>query len=182
MCPLGRGPAKPVCRSDVRLSQFTSPVLQSIETSRDDAHRAAAYSKRGSAYSEQARYSRASKLISSDEYGRLFRLAIQDQDQAIALDPSNAEALNSLGKRRVANAYCLRGDYDQKEKRRSMTPPSRIMRKQSFWARPPTTGRAIPTIRCSDSTLGAGDSTRPGTSSTLRSGPGNGSSPNSWIS
>jgi len=172
-----------------------SGATQAIEAARDDAHRAAAYSKRGSAYSEKARYSRASKLISSDEYSRLFGLAIQDHDQAIALDPANAEAyfsrgqayydranletvvdgvllvtdaaarkawfdpavadfkkavernsryerawdmlglthettgeldlaiseysqemaLNSLGKSRVANAYCLRGDSDQKE-------------------------------------------------------------------
>ena len=174
-----------------------SSSTQAIEAARDDAHRAAAYSKRGSAYSEKARYSRASKLISSDEYERLFGLAIQDHDQAIALDPANAEAylnrgqayydranletvvdgvlvitdaaarkawfdpavadfkkaverdsrleqawdmlglthettgefdqaineysqemaLNSLGKSRVANAYCLRGGSDQKEKK-----------------------------------------------------------------
>jgi tetratricopeptide (TPR) repeat protein len=169
---------------------------QALEAARDDAHRAAAYSKRGSAYSEKARYSRASKLISSDEYGRMFGLAIQDHDQAIALDPVNAEAyfsrgqayydraaletvvdgvavgtdaarkawfdpavadfkkavernsrfdqawdmlglthettgeldlaiseysqemvLNSSGRSRVANAYCLRGHSDQKEKK-----------------------------------------------------------------
>ena len=170
---------------------------QAIEAARDDAHRAAALSKRGSAYSEKARYSRAFKLVSSDEYGRLFGLAIQDHDQAIALDPASAEAyfnrgqanydraaletvvdgvlvvtdaaarkawfepavadfkkavekdsrfdrawdmlglthettgeldlaiseysqemaLNSLGKSRVANAYCLRGDSDQTEKK-----------------------------------------------------------------
>ena len=174
-----------------------SSSTQAIEAARDDAQRAAAYSKRGSAYSEKARYSRASKLISSDEYRRLFGLAIQDHDQAIALDPANAEAylnrgqayydranletvvdgelvvtdaaarkawfdpavadfkkavernsrfeqawdmlglthettgeldqaiseysqemaLNPLGKSRVANAYCLRGDADQKEKK-----------------------------------------------------------------
>ena len=74
-----------------------SSATRAIETARDDAHRAAAYSKRGSAYSEKARYSRASKLISSDEYGRLFGLAIQDHDQAIALDPANAEAYFSRG-------------------------------------------------------------------------------------
>ncbi|MBZ5675726.1 MAG: tetratricopeptide repeat protein [Acidobacteriia bacterium] len=174
-----------------------SSSTQAIETARDDAQRAAAYSKRGRAYSEKARYSRAFKLISSEEYGRLFGLAIQDHDQAIALDPASAEAyfsrgqayydrasletvvdgvlvvtdaaarkawfdpavadfrkaverdsryeqawdmlglthettgeldlaiseysqemaLNSLGKSRVANAYCLRGDSDQKEKK-----------------------------------------------------------------
>jgi len=174
-----------------------SSSTQAIEAARDDAHRAAAYSKRGSAHSEKARYSRAFKLISSEEYGRLFGLAIQDHDQAIALDPANAAAyfnrgqayydranletvvdgvlvvtdaaarkawfdpavadfkkaverdsryerawdmlglthettgeldlaiseysqemaLNSLGKSRVANAYCLRGGSDQKEKK-----------------------------------------------------------------
>ena len=30
---------------------------------------------------------------------------------------SQAAALNSYGKRRLANAYCLRGDSDQKEKK-----------------------------------------------------------------
>ncbi len=65
---------------------------RAIEAARDDAHRAAAYTKRGSAYSEKARYSRAFKLISPDEYARLFGLAIKDHDQAIALDPASAEA------------------------------------------------------------------------------------------
>jgi tetratricopeptide (TPR) repeat protein len=171
-----------------------SSATRAIETARDEAHRAAAYSKRGSAYSEKARYSRAFKLISIDEYNRLFGLAVQDHDQAIALDPANAEAyfyrgqayydraaletvvdgafvgtkaaqkarfapavadfekaverdgrldrawdmlglthettgeldqaineysqemaLNRLGRSRVANAYCLRGDSNQKE-------------------------------------------------------------------
>ncbi len=55
-----------------------SSSTRAIETARDDAHRAAAYTKRGSAYSEQARYSRASKLISADEYERLFGLAVKD--------------------------------------------------------------------------------------------------------
>ena len=41
-----------------------SSSTRAIETARDDAHRAAAYTKRGSAYSEKARYSRTFKLIS----------------------------------------------------------------------------------------------------------------------
>jgi len=69
-----------------------SSSTRAIESARDDAHRAAAYTKRGSAYSEKARYSRAFKLISLDEYARLFGLAIKDHDQAIALDPASAEA------------------------------------------------------------------------------------------
>ena len=67
-----------------------SSSTQAIETARDDAHRAAAYTKRGSAYSEKARYSRAFKLISPDEYARLFGLAIKDHAQAIALDPARS--------------------------------------------------------------------------------------------
>jgi tetratricopeptide (TPR) repeat protein len=74
-----------------------SSSTRAIETARDDAHRAAAYTKRGEAYSEKARYSRAFKLISNDEYTRLFGLAIQDHDQAIVLDPANAEAYYGRG-------------------------------------------------------------------------------------
>ena len=74
-----------------------SSSTKDIETARDDAHRAAAYSRRGSAYSEKARYSRAFKLISPDEYARLFGLAIKDHDQAIALDPASPEAYYSRG-------------------------------------------------------------------------------------
>ena len=53
--------------------------------------------QRGSAYSEKARYCRAFKLISADEYGRLFGLAVKDHDQAIVLDPGSAEAYFSRG-------------------------------------------------------------------------------------
>ncbi|MGA8538424.1 MAG: hypothetical protein WB566_02940 [Terriglobales bacterium] len=73
-----------------------SSATKSIETARDNAQRAEAYAKRGSAYSEKARYSKAFKLISADEYDRLFGLAIKDHDQAIALDPS-AEAYYTRG-------------------------------------------------------------------------------------
>jgi tetratricopeptide (TPR) repeat protein len=74
-----------------------SSSTRAIETARDDARRAAAYTKRGSAYSEKARYSRAFKLISPDEYARLFGLAIKDHDQVIALDPASPEAYYSRG-------------------------------------------------------------------------------------
>ena len=73
-----------------------SSATKAIESARDNAQRAEAYAKRGSAYSEKARYSKAFKLISADEYDRLFGLAIKDHDQAIALDPS-------------ADAYYTRG-------------------------------------------------------------------------
>ncbi len=74
-----------------------SSSTRAIETARDDAHRAAAYTKRGSAYSEKARYSRAFNLISPEEYTRLFGLAIKDHDQAIALDPASPEAYYNRG-------------------------------------------------------------------------------------
>jgi tetratricopeptide (TPR) repeat protein len=74
-----------------------SSSTRAIETARDDAHRAAAYTKRGSAYSEKARYSRAFRLISPDEYARLFGLAIKDHDQAVALDPASPETYFSRG-------------------------------------------------------------------------------------
>jgi tetratricopeptide (TPR) repeat protein len=74
-----------------------SSSTRAIETARDDAHRAAAYTKRGDAYSEKARYSRFFNLISLDEYARLFGLAIKDHDQAIALDPAGAEAYYRRG-------------------------------------------------------------------------------------
>jgi tetratricopeptide (TPR) repeat protein len=70
---------------------------QDIESARDDAGRAAGYARRGRAYSEKARYCRAFKLIPSDEYDRLFRLAVKDHDQAVALAPGSAEAYFSRG-------------------------------------------------------------------------------------
>src|SRR5579872_7439747 len=74
-----------------------SSSTRAIETARDNVTRAAAYAQRGRAYSEKARYSRAFKLISAEEYERLFRLAVKDHEQAVALDPSSAEAYYSRG-------------------------------------------------------------------------------------
>jgi tetratricopeptide (TPR) repeat protein len=74
-----------------------SSATKAIESARDNAQRAEAYAKRGSAYSEKARYSRAFKLISADEYNRLFGLAVKDHDQAIALDPARAEPYYTRG-------------------------------------------------------------------------------------
>jgi len=61
-----------------------------IETARDDAQRAKAYSSRGTAYSEKARYSRITNLVSNEQYEHLFDLAIKDHDHAVALNPSSA--------------------------------------------------------------------------------------------
>lgn len=83
---------------------------QAIETARDDGQRAKAYSSRGIAYSEKARYSRAFKLTSDDEYERVFDLAIKDHDQAVALNPGNAEVYFNRGQ-----AYYDRGNLDLTE-------------------------------------------------------------------
>jgi len=80
---------------------------QAIESARDDAQRAKGYSSRGAAYSEKARYSRLSKLISDDEYDRLFDLAIKDHDQAVALNPASAEVYFNR-----AQTYYYRGSLD----------------------------------------------------------------------
>ena len=83
---------------------------QAIAKARDRAERANAYSMRGSAYAEKARYSRGFKLISAEEYERLFGLAMKDHDQAIALDPNDAEAYYNRGK-----AYWDRGTAEEAE-------------------------------------------------------------------
>jgi tetratricopeptide (TPR) repeat protein len=81
-----------------RYEHEISSATQEIGGARDDVHRAVAYSKRGGGYSEKARYSRAFNLIPSEEYERLFGLAIKDHGQAIALDPASAEAYYSRGR------------------------------------------------------------------------------------
>ena len=63
---------------------------RAVEAARNDAGRAGAYSERGRAYSEKARYSKSFKLISAEEYTRLFGLAISDHDRAVALAPAAA--------------------------------------------------------------------------------------------
>ncbi|MFI5165042.1 MAG: tetratricopeptide repeat protein [Thermoanaerobaculales bacterium] len=70
---------------------------QAIASARSDAQRARAYADRGRGYAEKARYSRSAKLASSEEYGRLFELAVKDHDQAIALASGNAEVYLSRG-------------------------------------------------------------------------------------
>ena len=75
----GIGPTMFLSARDSEIKDST----KAIETARDDAQRAKAYSSRGTAYSEKARYGRLSKLISDDEYERLFALAIKDHDQIL---------------------------------------------------------------------------------------------------
>ena len=64
---------------------------QAIVAARSSAQSSAAYADRADAYTEKARYSRLMKLIADEEYSKLFDLAVQDYNQAIALNPDNAE-------------------------------------------------------------------------------------------
>jgi len=81
------GPAAFLNARDSEIREST----QAIQAAHDDAQRAKAYSSRGVAYSEKARYSRITKLIPFEEYQRLFDLAIKDHDQAVRLNPASSE-------------------------------------------------------------------------------------------
>jgi tetratricopeptide (TPR) repeat protein len=114
----------PLCASAVLLLGGCTKIAQSlylasydrdiknaghaIESARDDGRRASAYSQRGTAYSEKARYCRTFKLITPDDYSRLFSLATKDHEQAIALAPESAEAYFSRGR-----TYYDRGTVEQ---------------------------------------------------------------------
>jgi len=85
---------------------------QAVQSARNDVERAKAYSTRGVAYSEKARYSREFKLIPNDEYQRLFDLAVKDHDEAVRLNPDNAEMYFNRGQ-----AYYDRGSLDLMDKK-----------------------------------------------------------------
>jgi len=85
-------------------------ATQALETARDDKERAKSYSARGAAYSDKARYSRAFNLIPGDEYDRQFDLGMKDHDQAVVLDPSNAEVFFNRGA-----AFYDRGSLDLRQ-------------------------------------------------------------------
>lgn len=72
-------------------------ATRAIESARNDAGRAEALSRRARAHSEKARYSRFFKRISAEDYARVFGLALGDHDQAVALDPGNAEVYYGRG-------------------------------------------------------------------------------------
>jgi tetratricopeptide (TPR) repeat protein len=80
---------------------------EAIASAKDNAERSAAYADRADAYSDKARYSRVMNLISADEYNKLFDLAVQDYNQAIALAPANADLYFRCG-----NAYYSRASLD----------------------------------------------------------------------
>jgi len=99
----GMGPAMFIGDRDREINDST----QAIESARNDLERAKAYSTRGAAYSEKARYSREFKLIPADEYQRMFDLAVKDHDDAIRLNPDSAEMYFNR-----AQAYYDRGTWD----------------------------------------------------------------------
>ena len=80
---------------------------QAIATSRNATQRSAAYADRADAYAEKARYLRLMEHIAGEGYSKLFDLAVQDYNQAIALDPDNAEIYYRRG-----NAYYSRAGLD----------------------------------------------------------------------
>ena len=103
-CPgCGGGAASFLGAQDREIEDAT----RAIAAAHNDAQRAKAYSSRGTAYSEKARYSRLQKLISGEAYERLFDLAIADHDHAVALNPTSAEAYFNR-----AQAYYDRGSGD----------------------------------------------------------------------
>jgi tetratricopeptide (TPR) repeat protein len=62
-----------------------------IQTARGDVELAKAYSSRGVAYSEKARFSRGQKIISNEEYESLFGLAMKDHNRAVTLNPASTD-------------------------------------------------------------------------------------------
>jgi tetratricopeptide (TPR) repeat protein len=92
-----------VSRSDAEIRR----AGQAIAASSSATQRSEAYADRADAYAEKARYLRVMKLIASDEYSKLFDLAVQDYSQAIALDPENADLYFRRG-----NAYYFRASLD----------------------------------------------------------------------
>lgn len=104
---------------NLRLRGLDSDIrnaTEAIAKTTDGSQRAKAYSARGSAYAEKARYSRAFKLIPTDQYERLFALAVEDHHQAIAIDPGSAEAYFKLGE-----AYWDRGTSEMADHKDSKT-------------------------------------------------------------
>lgn len=89
-------------------------ATKSIEAGKSGDQRAAGYADRGDAYAEKARYSRAFKLISNDEYERLFATAKKDYEQAIGLAPENADWYFRRGR-----AFYMRAALDVMEGRKS---------------------------------------------------------------
>ena len=100
---MGMGHRWYLSRSDGEIRRAGQAIAASTNTNQ----RAAAYADRADAYADKARYSRVMKLIADEEYIRLFDLALQDYNKAIALAPDNAEMYYRRG-----NAYYSRAGLD----------------------------------------------------------------------
>ena len=100
---MGMGHRWYLSRSDGEIRRAGQAIAASTNTNQ----RAAAYADRADAYADKARYSRVMKLIKDEEYIKLFDLGLQDYNQAIALDPDNAEMYYRRG-----NAYYSRAGLD----------------------------------------------------------------------
>jgi len=91
----------PACDPSWHLAKYDRDIAdatKAIEAARGDGELARAYTERGRGYSEKARYSRVFNLIDADEYGRLFDLAIEDHDRAVALAPDQADVYVGRGR------------------------------------------------------------------------------------
>jgi len=121
-----------------------------IEAAKNDAQRAAAYADRGGAYGEKARYSRVQKLITIEEYNKLFDLSMADFSKAIALDSGNVD----LHYRRGSVYYGRAGAemiYDRKPS------PALVSAKADFSvvvARNPKNAQAWDMLGLTDASLG----------------------------
>ena len=62
-----------------------------LEVAKTDAERATLYAERGRAYSNKARLALVRHQIDRNEYLRLFALAVEDTDRAVALAPDDAQ-------------------------------------------------------------------------------------------
>ena len=89
-------------------------ATKSIEAGGSSAQQAVGYADRADAYAEKARYSRAFRLISNDQYERLFALARKDYEQAMGLAPYDADFYFRRGR-----AFYLRAGLDVMEGRKS---------------------------------------------------------------
>jgi tetratricopeptide (TPR) repeat protein len=92
-----------ISRSDGKISRAS----EALASATSNAERSTAYADRADAYADRARYSRVMKLIADEDYNKLFDLALQDYNQAIALAPDNADMYYRRG-----SAYYSRASLD----------------------------------------------------------------------
>ncbi|MCK6682177.1 MAG: tetratricopeptide repeat protein [Thermoanaerobaculia bacterium] len=86
-----------------------------IATARDGIEQARGYSARGRAYAEKARYSRAMRIISPEDYRKLFGQALDDHDRAVALAPQDSQIHFERGKSNYDRAaYADPGDAESR--------------------------------------------------------------------